>query len=167
MGAFRPGFRVAACSASASAGRGAERLSRLGAATQRRGQSVGAAAGACRLRRIRRSSDASLRRSSALLPGLASAEHRTALGARAPFDPADYLGLLRETAVQIRSADDDAEIVLAALAPNTEAGVRQSERRRLSRCALRTGRAAVVRCRGSAALWFLRAAGRARRAPPT
>ena len=42
-------------------------------------------------------------------------------GARA-VDPADYLGLLREAAVQIRSADADAQIVLAALAPNTEAG---------------------------------------------
>jgi len=37
-------------------------------------------------------------------------------------DPTDYLGLLREAAVQIRSADDDAQIVLAALAPNTEPG---------------------------------------------
>jgi O-antigen ligase len=42
-------------------------------------------------------------------------------GAR-PVNPADYLGLLREAAVQIRSTDDDAQIVLAALAPNTEAG---------------------------------------------
>ena len=42
-------------------------------------------------------------------------------GAR-PVDPTDYLGLLREAAVQIRSADGDAEIVLAALAPNTEPG---------------------------------------------
>ena len=42
-------------------------------------------------------------------------------GARA-VDPADYLGLLREAAVQTRSADADAQIVLAALAPNTEAG---------------------------------------------
>ena len=42
-------------------------------------------------------------------------------GAR-PVDPADYLGLLREAAVQIRSADADAQIVLAALAPNTEPG---------------------------------------------
>jgi len=42
-------------------------------------------------------------------------------GAR-PVDPADYLGLLREAAVQIRSADADAQIVLAALAPNTELG---------------------------------------------
>ena len=39
-----------------------------------------------------------------------------------PVDPADYLGLLREAAVQIRSADEDADIVLAALAPNTELG---------------------------------------------
>ncbi|MCU0501930.1 MAG: hypothetical protein MUC51_09220, partial [Anaerolineae bacterium] len=37
-------------------------------------------------------------------------------GAR-PVDPIDYLGLLREAAVQIRSADADAQIVLAALAP--------------------------------------------------
>ena len=42
-------------------------------------------------------------------------------GAR-PVDPADYVGLLREAVVQIRSADEDAQIVLAALAPNTEAG---------------------------------------------
>jgi O-antigen ligase len=37
-------------------------------------------------------------------------------------DPAGYLGLLREAAVQIRAADADAQIVLAALAPTTEAG---------------------------------------------
>jgi O-antigen ligase len=42
-------------------------------------------------------------------------------GAR-PVDSADYLGLLREAAVQIRAADADAQIVLAALAPNSEAG---------------------------------------------
>jgi len=42
-------------------------------------------------------------------------------GAR-PVDPTDYLGLLREAAVQIRSADDDAQVVLAALAPNVEPG---------------------------------------------
>lgn len=39
-----------------------------------------------------------------------------------PADPADYLGLLREAAIQIRAADPDAQIVLAALAPTTEAG---------------------------------------------
>jgi O-antigen ligase len=37
-------------------------------------------------------------------------------------DPADYLGLLREAAIQIRAADPDAQIILAALAPNTETG---------------------------------------------
>ncbi len=42
-------------------------------------------------------------------------------GAR-PADPADYAGLLREAAIQLRSADADARIVLAALAPTTEAG---------------------------------------------
>jgi O-antigen ligase len=42
-------------------------------------------------------------------------------GAR-PVDPADYLGLLREAATQIRSADPDAEIVLAGLAPTVEQG---------------------------------------------
>jgi hypothetical protein len=42
-------------------------------------------------------------------------------GAR-PADPADYLGLLREAAVQIRGADSDAVIVLAGLAPTTEGG---------------------------------------------
>ncbi len=42
-------------------------------------------------------------------------------GAR-PADPLDYLGLLREAAVQIRAADPDAWIVLAALAPTTEPG---------------------------------------------
>jgi O-antigen ligase len=42
-------------------------------------------------------------------------------GAR-DVDPADYLGLLREAAVQIRAADADAQIVLAALAPTTESG---------------------------------------------
>jgi len=41
-----------------------------------------------------------------------------------PADPAGYLGLLREAAVQIRAADADARIVLAALAPTTEAGGR-------------------------------------------
>lgn len=40
-------------------------------------------------------------------------------GARPP-DPAGYLGLLREAAVQIRAADADAQVVLAALAPTTE-----------------------------------------------
>jgi hypothetical protein len=39
-----------------------------------------------------------------------------------PADPADYLGLLREAAVQIRGADSDAVIVLAGLAPTTEGG---------------------------------------------
>ena len=42
-------------------------------------------------------------------------------GARA-VDPAGYLGLLREAAVQIRATDADAQIVLAALAPTTESG---------------------------------------------
>ena len=42
-------------------------------------------------------------------------------GAR-PADPADYAGLLREAAVQIRAIDPDAQIVLAALAPTVEAG---------------------------------------------
>jgi hypothetical protein len=42
-------------------------------------------------------------------------------GAR-EVDPADYLGLLREAAIQIRAADADAQIVLAALAPTTEPG---------------------------------------------
>ncbi len=42
-------------------------------------------------------------------------------GAR-DVDPAGYLGLLREAAVQIRAADADAQIVLAALAPTTESG---------------------------------------------
>jgi len=41
---------------------------------------------------------------------------------RRPVAPEDYLGLLREAALQIRSADPDAQIVLAALAPNTEPG---------------------------------------------
>ena len=40
----------------------------------------------------------------------------------ADVDPAGYLGLLREAAVQIRAADPDAQIVLAALAPTTESG---------------------------------------------
>ncbi len=40
----------------------------------------------------------------------------------ADVDPAGYLGLLREAAVQIRAADSDAQIVLAALAPTTESG---------------------------------------------
>lgn len=42
-------------------------------------------------------------------------------GAR-PADPAGYAGLLREAAVQLRAADPDARIVLAALAPTAEAG---------------------------------------------
>ncbi len=42
-------------------------------------------------------------------------------GAR-PVDPADYLGLLREAAANVRAADADAVVVLAALAPTTEAG---------------------------------------------
>ena len=42
-------------------------------------------------------------------------------GAR-DVDPAGYLGMLREAAVQIRAADTDAQIVLAALAPTTESG---------------------------------------------
>lgn len=37
-------------------------------------------------------------------------------------DAADYSGLLREAAVQLRSADPDAMILLAALAPTTEPG---------------------------------------------
>lgn len=36
--------------------------------------------------------------------------------------PSDYTGLLREAAVQVRSADPDAVILLAALAPNVEPG---------------------------------------------
>lgn len=39
-----------------------------------------------------------------------------------PVDAADYVGLLREAAVQVREADRDAVIVAAALAPNVEAG---------------------------------------------
>jgi hypothetical protein len=39
-----------------------------------------------------------------------------------PVDPQGYLGLLREGAIQIRAADPDAVIVLAGLAPTTEAG---------------------------------------------
>ena len=42
-------------------------------------------------------------------------------GARGP-DPADYLGLLREGAIQVRAADPGALIVLAGLAPTTESG---------------------------------------------
>lgn len=37
-------------------------------------------------------------------------------------DPADYVGLLREAAIHLRTADADARIVLAALAPNIETG---------------------------------------------
>lgn len=37
-------------------------------------------------------------------------------------DPADYVGLLREAAVNIRSADPGARILAAALAPTTETG---------------------------------------------
>ncbi|MGQ9840057.1 MAG: O-antigen ligase family protein [Anaerolineae bacterium] len=37
-------------------------------------------------------------------------------------DPADYMGLLREAAVQIRAVDRDAQIVLASLAPTVEKG---------------------------------------------
>ena len=37
-------------------------------------------------------------------------------------DPVDYLGLLREAAVNIRAADPGAQIVAAALAPTTEGG---------------------------------------------
>ena len=40
----------------------------------------------------------------------------------ADVDPVGYLGLLREAAVQVRAADSDAQIVLAALAPTTESG---------------------------------------------
>ncbi len=42
-------------------------------------------------------------------------------GAR-PVDPAGYMGLLREAAVQLRAADADAQVVLAALAPTMESG---------------------------------------------
>ena len=42
-------------------------------------------------------------------------------GAR-PVDPADYLGLLREAAIQLRAADSDAVVLLGALAPTTESG---------------------------------------------
>jgi hypothetical protein len=42
-------------------------------------------------------------------------------GAR-PVDPADYAGLLREAALQLRAADPGAQIVLAALAPTLERG---------------------------------------------
>ncbi len=42
-------------------------------------------------------------------------------GAR-PVDPADYLGLLREGAIQLRAADVDAVILSGALAPTTESG---------------------------------------------
>ncbi|MCX6031131.1 MAG: O-antigen ligase family protein [Chloroflexi bacterium] len=40
----------------------------------------------------------------------------------APADPAGYTGLLREGAVQLRAADPDSQILLAALAPTTETG---------------------------------------------
>lgn len=39
-----------------------------------------------------------------------------------PVDAADYAGLLREAAVQLRATDPDATILLAALAPNVEPG---------------------------------------------
>ncbi len=39
-----------------------------------------------------------------------------------PADPVDYLGLLREGAVNLRAADPDATILAAALAPTTEEG---------------------------------------------
>lgn len=39
-----------------------------------------------------------------------------------PVDPADYLGLLREAVMMLRSVDDDALIIAAALAPTTEGG---------------------------------------------
>ena len=52
--------------------------------------------------------------------GTSRTSHRT--GAQREVDPAGYLGLLREAAVQIRAADTDAQIVLAALAPTTESG---------------------------------------------
>jgi O-antigen ligase len=42
-------------------------------------------------------------------------------GAR-PVDPADYLGLLREGFYQVRAADPDAQVLIAALAPNNEPG---------------------------------------------
>ncbi len=42
-------------------------------------------------------------------------------GAR-PADPADYLGLLREAAANLRAADAGAIVVLGALAPTTEGG---------------------------------------------
>jgi O-antigen ligase len=42
-------------------------------------------------------------------------------GAR-PVDPAGYLGLLREAAVNVRQAEPEAQVVLAALAPNQEGG---------------------------------------------
>ena len=45
-----------------------------------------------------------------------------------PVDAADYTGLLREAAVQVREADPDAVIVAAALAPTVETGgLNQSE----------------------------------------
>ncbi len=45
-----------------------------------------------------------------------------------PADPAGYLGLLREAAVQIRASDNDSDIVLAALAPTLEsAGANMNE----------------------------------------
>jgi hypothetical protein len=42
-------------------------------------------------------------------------------GARS-VDPADYLGLLREAAIQLRANDGDAVVLLGALAPTTETG---------------------------------------------
>jgi O-antigen ligase len=42
-------------------------------------------------------------------------------GAR-PVDPADYLGLLREAALQIRAGDPGAQVILGALAPTVEGG---------------------------------------------
>jgi hypothetical protein len=42
-------------------------------------------------------------------------------GAR-PVDPADYLGLLREAAIQLRANDGDAVVLLGALAPTIETG---------------------------------------------
>ena len=39
-----------------------------------------------------------------------------------PADPVDYVGLLREAAVNIRAADGSAKIIAAALSPTTEGG---------------------------------------------
>ncbi len=116
----RRGGRLLAASL-APAGRGPRPFARLGARSRRRGQSPRAASRASRLRRFSRAVAEHYGDTFTYYQVWDEPNIAPHWGAKRA-DPVDYLGLLREAAVNIRAADPGAQIVAAALAPTTEGG---------------------------------------------